>query len=135
MSLTIDYAYNPQYAVSDRSTVNVMVKFVELQNEVHFHATPYDLEEHGRELLRRCLAGDYGPIADYEPPPLADAEAFVRFQRNQLLAGCDYIDFASYRATKTAEFLAVWDAYRQALRDITSQPGYPYNVTFPTRPE
>jgi hypothetical protein len=25
--------------------------------------------------------------------------------------------------------------YRQALRDITLQPGFPHNVTWPTKPE
>jgi hypothetical protein len=25
--------------------------------------------------------------------------------------------------------------YRQALRDITSQEGFPYDVTWPTKPE
>jgi len=26
-------------------------------------------------------------------------------------------------------------AYRQALRDITSQPGFPHDVSWPTKPE
>ena len=28
----------------------------------------------------------------------------------------------------------VWSTYRQALRDITSQPGFPHNVTWPEEP-
>lgn len=28
-----------------------------------------------------------------------------------------------------------WAVYRQALRDITKQPGFPYDVTFPDKPE
>ena len=29
---------------------------------------------------------------------------------------------------------AAWEAYRQALRDITSQPGFPIDVTWPVAP-
>ena len=28
-----------------------------------------------------------------------------------------------------------WAEYRQALRDITKQSGFPYNVEFPKKPE
>jgi len=27
-----------------------------------------------------------------------------------------------------------WSTYRQALRDITEQEGFPYQVTWPTKP-
>lgn len=33
------------------------------------------------------------------------------------------------------ETKAQWAEYRQALRDITLQPGYPINVVWPTKPE
>lgn len=28
-----------------------------------------------------------------------------------------------------------WAVYRQALRDITTQPGFPFDITFPVKPE
>lgn len=28
-----------------------------------------------------------------------------------------------------------WAVYRQQLRDVTNQPGYPFNVIWPTQPE
>lgn len=28
-----------------------------------------------------------------------------------------------------------WSNYRKALRDLTEQPGFPFNVTFPEKPE
>ena len=28
-----------------------------------------------------------------------------------------------------------WAKYRQALRDITKQPGFPFDVTFPEKPD
>lgn len=48
--------------------------------------------------------------------------------RNDLLAETDW--WATSDRTMTAEQIA----YRQALRDITDQAGYPDNVTWPTKP-
>lgn len=28
-----------------------------------------------------------------------------------------------------------WSTYRKALRDLTEQPGFPFDVTFPVKPE
>ena len=53
----------------------------------------------------------------------------VRFQRDQLLAETDW--WATSDQTMTAE----QTAYRQALRDITDQAGFPHDITWPTKPE
>ena len=40
--------------------------------EVPFHATPDDIEEYGRELYARAVAGEFGPVVPYiapEPTP------------------------------------------------------------------
>ena len=49
--------------------------------------------------------------------------------RNDLLAETDW--WATSDRTMTAE----QTAYRQALRDITDQDGFPTNITWPTKPE
>ena len=48
--------------------------------------------------------------------------------RNDLLAETDW--WATSDRTMTAE----QTAYRQALRDITDQSGFPDNITWPTKP-
>ena len=53
----------------------------------------------------------------------------VRSERESLLASTDV--WALSDRTMTAE----QTAYRQALRDITSQDGFPTNITWPTKPE
>jgi hypothetical protein len=59
-----------------------------------------------------------------------DLWAVVRAQRNQLLAQSDWTQLPDVPpATKEA-----WATYRQALRDITAQPGYPLSVNWPTPP-
>lgn len=49
-------------------------------------------------------------------------------QRERLLSATDWMALSDN--TMTPE----WAAYRQALRDITEQTGFPYSVTWPTKP-
>ena len=131
---TIEYFKNPKFADQACTCVEMIVKFAELPNEVPFLATSYDVMPYGVELLNRALAGEAGPVAPWEPLPYEVVANMVKDQRLNLLEQSDYIDLASYRATKSAEHLVAWDTYRQQLRDIPSQSGYPYEVVWPTTP-
>ncbi len=51
----------------------------------------------------------------------------IRSVRNELLADCDW------RASSDRTMSDEWKTYRQALRDITTQPD-PFNITFPEIP-
>jgi|688.fasta_scaffold74048_3 hypothetical protein len=67
---------------------------------------------------------------DYEVTVATQAkENEVRTQRNQLLKDSDWTQVADAPVDKEA-----WATYRQALRDITSQEGFPLNVVFPNPP-
>lgn len=57
------------------------------------------------------------------------AEVQLR-ERNARLRACDWTQVVDID-TATQE---AWQPYRQALRDITSQPGYPLTVDWPTPP-
>ena len=59
-----------------------------------------------------------------------DAERNIREQRNFLLSESDWTQVSDSPVDKT-----VWATYRQELRDITVQEGFPFNVTFPAMPE
>ena len=52
----------------------------------------------------------------------------VRQERNSLLSETDWM--AGSDITMSDE----WRTYRQALRDISSQEGFPNTVTWPTKP-
>jgi len=56
------------------------------------------------------------------------AAAEVREKRNSLIVETDYLALSDN--TMTSEM----QTYRQALRDIPSQAGFPTNVTWPTKP-
>ena len=65
--------------------------------------------------------------------PQADAERNVRSRRDALLAECDWVVIV--HTEKGTNIPMGWEVYRQALRDITAQEGFPYSVTWPTPPE
>ena len=59
--------------------------------------------------------------------PVITSES-ARQERDRLIASTDW--WATSDRTMTAE----QTAYRQALRDITDQSGFPTNITWPTKP-
>ncbi len=52
----------------------------------------------------------------------------VRNERNQLLLQTDWM------ASTDVTLSDAWRTYRQALRDVPAQSGFPNNVTWPTKP-
>ena len=58
------------------------------------------------------------------------AASSVRGARNRKLTDSDWTQIADAPVDQAA-----WATYRQALRDVPSQEGFPYSVSWPTRPE
>jgi hypothetical protein len=54
----------------------------------------------------------------------------IRAKRNRLLASSDWTQLEDI----PVEIRDLWKAYRQDLRDITSQEGFPENVEWPISP-
>jgi len=65
----------------------------------------------------------------YKATKDAEQAANVRNQRTEMLKDCDWTQLADSTADKTA-----WATYRQALRDVPSQTGFPWEITWPTQP-
>lgn len=57
--------------------------------------------------------------------------AVVRRQRDALISKTDWVVLPDVQMSD--ERRAAWTAYRQALRDVTSQPD-PFNITWPVAP-
>jgi hypothetical protein len=72
-------------------------------------------------------------VADMDADAIAakDAEQAksVREQRNEKLSDSDWTQVADAPVDKV-----VWATYRQALRDITKQSGFPWDITWPDAP-
>ena len=113
-------------------------------------------KENRRVDLRPDDFGDGFPVVvPWQPPPPADTalmtwawdaqserwvgsptiEAIalgVRAERARRLAACDWV---VARSLDTGEPVPdVWRAYRQALRDVTEQSGFPASISWPTPP-
>jgi len=68
------------------------------------------------------------------PDPQIDKDAInARNHRNMLLAESDWTQYNDSPLTEDRK--TAWANYRQALRDISSDPGFPLTCTWPTKPE
>jgi len=59
----------------------------------------------------------------------AEQAKAVRADRNKRLAECDWTQLADAPVDHT-----IWAAYRQDLRDVTAQAGFPWDITWPEQP-
>lgn len=64
-----------------------------------------------------------------EQVPDAEKAAQMRAFRNELLAETDW----RFRSDMTPS--QEWKDYCQALRDVTAQPGFPWDIQWPAKPE
>lgn len=61
--------------------------------------------------------------------------AEVDSNRKRLLQFSDWTDTVSAKTRLGDALYDAWQTYRQALRDIPEQPGFPYSVVWPVSPE
>jgi hypothetical protein len=74
-----------------------------------------------------------GAFESFDPTPDDEATAKkaneVRKERNALLSSTDWTQVADAPVDQAA-----WATYRQALRDVTTQQGFPWTVDWPEQP-
>lgn len=81
-------------------------------------------------LDSRASLFDHDTTIIFQQTPVEEVASDMRARRSQLLQESDWTQLPDVPlATKE-----VWAAYRQALRDITAQPGFPLTVAWPTPP-
>lgn len=118
---------NPKYN-RDGITIDCEILHLEL-GWLPFSANPDDVEEHGRDAYQRILDGEAGEIEPY----VVDLEyeaSLVRGRRDQLIKETDWTQLPDVPdSTKT-----LWEPYRQALRDVPQQEGFPLNFIWPEKP-
>lgn len=70
-----------------------------------------------------------------EPTPDSEAEAKqMRAMRDSKLSASDIAVLPDRWAAMTSEQQAAWATYRQALRDIPTQAGFPWDIAWPEKP-
>jgi hypothetical protein len=68
--------------------------------------------------------------ANYKATKDAEQAKSVRASRDEKLKDCDWTQVADAPVDK-----AVWATDRQALRDVTTQTGFPWTITWPDAPQ
>lgn len=84
--------------------------------------------------IRKAIKNGDLDVADYVEPTV-DVEGLatkIRIQRNNLLKQTDYLMMSDYPIE--SDRLAKVKIYRQALRDIPEQAGFPRTITWPEKP-
>jgi len=63
-------AQNPRWGDAEHSFIIVEAKWQHLESEgyLEFAANPQDIEAHGVDLYNRCVAEEFGAIAEYVAP-------------------------------------------------------------------
>jgi hypothetical protein len=79
-------------------------------------------------VTKAVVAKDQAQIDNENAQKAAD----VRAERDRLLAATDWTQLIDSPFSNDTN--GVWQAYRQALRDVPSQEGFPWDVTFPAKP-
>ncbi|MFB0827680.1 phage tail assembly chaperone [Chromobacterium violaceum] len=116
------------------------------------HLLPEDAEEITQAIYEELLAGqEAGKMIDFStsPPTLIERpappremmEEDVRIRRNQYLSALDSVVIRNadeiamgISPTLTADQIKQVLLVRQALRGITEQPGFPYELSWPDIP-
>jgi len=82
--------------------------------------------ENGEWVTRQTLL----PLTDADKAQVRYAKrAEMRYMRNQLLTASDWTQLSDASVDKAA-----WAVYRQALRDVPAQAGFPFNIQWPEQP-
>lgn len=117
------------------------ILFKGCRNPVKFYASPNVEDAFQREMYERLMSGQFGEVVEGAgqwyitiPPSQAEHETANLEKRKQLLIESDYTEFPSTRSRLTAEQISMWEAYRQALRDITKQQSWPWDPLWPAQP-
>jgi Phage tail assembly chaperone protein len=119
-----------RFAFPDNAKIACDVQFESVDGWHSYLAVPNDTAEQGASLYAALMAGQYGPVASYSPPSADVLASSVRAERARRLAATDWSQLTDQSdATKLK-----YRTYRQALRDVTLQKGFPQQVDWPTAP-
>jgi len=85
---------------------------------------------HTNEVVEMKLWSKY--TADEKAEMDRQAASAIRAERNTKLTECDWTQLNDTPLDNPSK--VAWTTYRQALRDIPSQSGFPHNVVWPVKP-
>jgi hypothetical protein len=135
---TIESASIIQRGTDQENDIYAMIKFKELSAPVPFYARKSATESQRRELWERLNSGEFGevvfPPSNYSTHPKTQEELELseKSKRDELLLKSDWTQIAD--SGLSAEKKTEWAGYRQSLRDLPKQSGFPYEIIWPSQP-
>lgn len=91
---------------------------------------PYNKQKYA---VGQTVAMKQYKIVEIPAPTTEEVATQVRSQRDALIAQTDYLMMSDYPISE--EDKALVETYRQALRDVPEQEGFPSNVQWPVAPQ
>lgn len=71
MEATLTSLSNPVWADAEHTMIDCVITTSQFGDEqLPFTASPTDVEAHGRAIFADIVAGKYGAIGEYVPPPV-----------------------------------------------------------------
>lgn len=130
---------NAKWVRPNEYAFNCEILFEEIPNEwLPFTFTRDDQESHSVWIKDVWLTDNASEVAPYVPPTeeeiRAEKAAEVTLLRNQLLVESDVYVLPDRWYLYSEEVKQNWATYRQALRDIPEQTGFPFEVVWPVKP-
>jgi len=68
--MQLEYAKNPRWVNAKHTMIDLEIKWDSINMELPFTASPTDCEAHGRAIFEAAVAGQFGDVAEYVPPPI-----------------------------------------------------------------
>ena len=121
---------NPQTSFPKDIPADVLAEF-DVYKVKQVTASEIDSKTHASTQTVELIDGEWTQVWQIVQLPLDQAEANIRAHRDYLLQESDWIVSRSYERGESVP--ADWATYRQALRDVTLQAGFPYSVVWPDR--
>lgn len=129
----IDIKENGKCVVFFNEFISTELRQDEEKESVIYVYSTYELETNYRSNMEQELEKNYELWLSHAKEidkSLVAAEA--REKRNCLLAECDYTQVED--AALTEKEKQAYQIYRQELRDISEQEGFPYEIKWPDKP-
>lgn len=130
--INIEYAKDPKQ--NEDGSVDILVKFTHLEEEVQFTASREDVMEHGRDLFLRACRGEFGPMQMYVEPTAEEVASrenpSKRSEALKLAKEKIYHHELMLDEVKAEE----WKQFYRDVFNLIKQPEWPV-VVWPTQPK
>ena len=129
-----------EHMVGVVDTIWCHVLFKGCSKPVEFLAWKLARNDFSKAMLEKLQAGEFGELTHgmgsfkTQPKEQEELEAEIREKRDQLLTSSDWVETPVGQSRLSSEKQIAFTIYRAALRDLTNQQTFPWEVSWPEKP-